>query len=282
MCQRVSPLSIFLFEEVGDSSTEALKSNAFNTVLIFRIAVLPNGDLKYICCDRECRTIETIICENGVYAGGEELANKVRYYKAAPTAVNRVEITLASACGTFHNIQKLISDFGSGANTNLYMNFKALMEAWDIDAVNDDDEALFDMESTVDIAKMIGRLGLKFTLCPCNKAAFWKIVKDRLDAAVPGLVDRVYLQCYDIGIENDPGVWQKDLGMKVVPLLWVTNDCLPAQGKTPDQVHEILQKWDNEFGLAGGGLWNAYDIGKMKSSYTEYGDALKRVFQNPI
>jgi len=91
-------------------------------------------------------------------------------------------------------------------------------------------------------------------------------------------MDRVYLQCYDGGANNDPKSWQSDLGMKVVPLLWVTNDSKPSDGTTVSQAKSRFASWEKGNVLAGGGYWNDYDIEKMGSSYKAYGDVLLSVF----
>ena len=128
---------------------------------------------------------------------------------------------------------------------------------------------------------MLGEIGYKYTIAPYSNADFWVSLKTQLNTAKGGgnpLLDRVYLQCYDGGAGNDPRSWQSSLGMKVVPLVWVTNDSKPGQGATVAQATSMFVGWRKEGGVAGGGYWNDYDIEKMRLSYTAYGGVLMDVF----
>jgi hypothetical protein len=66
--------------------------------------------------------------------------------------------------------------------------------------------------------------------------------------------------------------------MKVVPLIWVTNDSKPSYGTTAGQAQSRFSAWNRASELAGGGYWNDFDIEKLKLSYKDYGDVLKGVF----
>jgi hypothetical protein len=128
---------------------------------------------------------------------------------------------------------------------------------------------------------MLGAIGYKYTIAPYKNTDFWVSLKNQLHTANGGgnpLLDRVYLQCYDGGAYNDPTSWQSSLGMKVVPLVWVTNDSKPGQGETAAQAKSRFVGWIKGGAVAGGGYWNDYDIEKMGSSYTAYGDVLMDVF----
>lgn len=170
---------------------------------------------------------------------------------------------------------------GVGTDTPLAKNFKALKDAWSLDAVNNDDESIYDLASTVSFAKMLGNIGLKYTIAPYTNSGFWNNVRSQINSGLKEgdwILDRVYLQCYDGGAGNNPSTWQKTLGMKVVPLIWVTNDSKPSYGTTAAQAKLRFTSWNQQSTLAGGGYWNDYDIEKMKLSYEEYGDVLKDVF----
>ncbi len=168
---------------------------------------------------------------------------------------------------------------GPGATSPVYRSFEALKTAWNLDAVNNDDESIYDVASTVAFARMLGAIGYKYTIAPYTNTAFWVSVKTQINSGLDSpLLDRAYLQCYDGGAGNDPIRWQSTLGMKVVPLLWVTNDSKPSQGTTAAQAKSQFAAWTARGALAGGGYWNDYDIEKMRLSYSAYGQVLSSVF----
>lgn len=210
---------------------------------------------------------DVLIASNGSYVGGDALAAKVTSFKTGN--VTRMEI-----CMNSQHVADLMKSPGPGSTTRLYKNFAALKTAWGLDAVNNDDESIYDTSSTVAFAKMLGTIGYNYTLVPYTNMAYWVNVKKQLGT----LLDRVYLQCYDGGAGNDPSSWQSALGMKVVPLVWVTNDSKPSQGTTVAQAKTKFVGWNGMSALAGGGYWNDYDIEKMGSSYSDYGNVLLSVF----
>jgi hypothetical protein len=266
--------TIFLFKDVMKSNTAALKTSGFNTLIIFGVGVLENGDIKYY--SNTPGSKDVLIASNGAYVGGDALSNKVRSFKSNDTSVDRLEISMNA-----QNIRKLMASPGTGAETPLYRNFKALKTAWSLDAVNNDDEAVYDVSSTVAFAKMLGRAGYKYTFAPYTNTRFWVSVKSQLNNGLKEpnlLMDRVYLQCYDGGARNDPASWQKTLEMKVVPLVWVTNVAKPAQGTTVPQARSKFTSWHHGNALGGGGYWNDFDIEKNGLSYKQYGEVLTSIF----
>ena len=265
--------SIFLFKDVMKSNTLSLTTSGFNTLIIFNIGIIDNGDIMYY--SNTAGSKDALVASNGTYVGGTALASKVSSFKTADTTtINRVEISMNS-----QHVRDLMRTPGPGATTNLYQNFAALKAAWNLDAVNNDDESLYDVSSTVAFGKMLGGMGYKYTISPYTNTAFWISLKTQLNKGLDDpLMDRVYLQCYDGGANNDPKSWQSDLGMKVVPLLWVTNDSKPSDGTTVSQAKSRFASWEKGNVLAGGGYWNDYDIEKMGSSYKAYGDVLLSVF----
>ncbi|SET91510.1 hypothetical protein [Paenibacillus sp. NFR01] len=262
--------SIFLFKDAMQSNTNALKTSGFNTVLLFRIGVLANGNLVYYSTGGAGEAVDVPVVTGGSYVGGTALADKIKSFKTGTTQITRVEISLVSHDTTFQNIKSLINANGTGATTALYKNFSALKTAWNLDALNNDDESVYDVSSTVSFAKMLGTIGYKYSIAPYTNMSFWNNVKTQINTAVPGLLDRVYVQCYDGGAGNNPGTWQNTLGMKVIPILWVTNDAKPSQGQTPAQAQTKFNNWKTQYAVTGGGYWNDYDIEKMGSSYTAY------------
>jgi hypothetical protein len=264
--------SIFLFKDVMRSNTLSLKTSGFNSLIIFNIGILDNGDIMYY--SNTAGSKDALVASNGTYVGGAPLADKVRSFKTENTSIDRVEISMNS-----QHVKDLMRSPGAGAVTPLYRNFVALKTAWSLDAVNNDDESIYDVASTVAFAKMLGTIGYKYTIAPYTNTAFWASLKTQLNKDLDNpLLDRVYLQCYDGGANNDPRSWQSSLGMKVVPLVWVTNDSKPGQGTTAAQAKNRFAGWSKGGAVVGGGYWNDYDIEKMGLSYAAYGDVLVNVF----
>jgi hypothetical protein len=267
--------SIFLFKDVMKSDTAALRTSGFNSLIIFGVGILDNGDIKYY--SNTPGSQDVVIASNGAYIGGDALADKVRSFKTGnDTSVDRLEISMNS-----QHVSALMASPGPGSETPLYRNFEALKAAWGLDAVNNDDESIYDVASTVAFAKMLGQVGYKYTIAPYTNTRFWAAVGTQINNGLKEpdlLLDRVYLQCYDGGALNDPGSWQSTLGMKVVPIVWVTNDSKPSQGTTATQARTKFASWSQRNAIAGGGYWNDFDIEKMGLSYRDYGNILTSFF----
>jgi hypothetical protein len=266
--------AIYLFKDVLKSNTTALTTSGFNSLIIFGVGILEDGSIMYY--SNTAGSTDVKVASGGAYTGGDALAAKVKSLKAAGSSVNRIEISMNS-----QHVKDLMSKPGPGADTPLYKNFAALKIAWALDAVNNDDESLYDVGSTATFARMLGKVGYKYTGAPYTNAAFWKslIAQANQGLAEPNLLfDRAYLQCYDGGAGNDPSTWASNLGLKVVPLVWVTNDSKPSYGTTAAAAKTKFQGWKSRGGIIGGGYWNDYDIEKMKLSYKDYGNALNNVF----
>lgn len=266
--------AIYLFKDVLKSNTTALTTSGFNSLLIFGVGILEDGSIMYY--SNTPGSTDVKVASNGAYTGGAALATKMQSLKATGSSVTRLEISMNS-----QHVKDLMASPGPGADTPLYKNFAALKTAWGLDAVNNDDESLYDVASTVAFAKMLGKIGYKYTGAPYTNTAFWKALIAQANAglAEPNLLfDRAYLQCYDGGAGNNPSAWASNLGLKVVPLVWVTNDSKPVYGTTAAEAKAKFQGWKANGGVVGGGYWNDYDIEKMVLSYREYGDALSSVF----
>ncbi|KAF2644627.1 hypothetical protein P280DRAFT_390299 [Massarina eburnea CBS 473.64] len=257
------------------SNTTALQTSGFTTLVVFGVGILDNGDIKYY--SNTPGSVDVVVASNGAYIGGDALAEKMSSFKTGSgTTVNRLEISMNS-----QHVKDLMASPGPGSSTPLYRNFVALKTAWKLDAVNNDDESIYDVASTVTFGKMLGSAGYKYTIAPYTNINHWINVKTQLNQGLTApnlLLDQVYLQCYDGGSGNDPAGWQSALGLKVVPLVWVTNDSKPSYGTTAAQAKTKFVNWNSKDALGGGGYWNDYDIEKMGLSYQEYGKVLTSVF----
>ncbi|KAI8633543.1 hypothetical protein F5Y19DRAFT_245053 [Xylariaceae sp. FL1651] len=265
---------IYLFKDVMKSNTSSLKTSGFNSVVIFGVGILGNGDIMYY--SNTPGSSDVLAASNGTYVGGDALADKVRSFKTGTTGITRTEISMNS-----QHVMELMANPGPGASTPLYRNFAALKTAWGLDAVNNDDEAIYDVASTVKFAKMLGQIGYKYTIAPYTNSGFWSSLIKQANSGLSDpnlLLDRVYLQCYDGGDGNNPASWSSILGLKVVPLVWVTNDSKPSEGITAAQAKTKFTSWSSQGGVAGGGYWNDYDIEKNGLSYKAYGDVLTSIF----
>ena len=266
--------SIFLFKDVLKSNTTAIKTSSFNTLIMFGVGILGNGDIMYY--SNTPGSTDVLIASGGEYVGGDELAEKVRSFKEGDTGVDRLEVSMNA-----QHVSDLMADPGPVVDRPLFRNFAALKEAWSLDAVNNDDESIYDVASTVTFAKMLGEVGYKYTIAPYTYADFWAAVIAGANEGLSEeerLLDRIYLQCYDGGRYNDPVAWQSGLGIGVVPLVWVTNDSKPGEGNAVEVARGRFEQWTEGAGLAGGGYWNDYDIEKMGLSYEAYGDVLTSIF----
>lgn len=270
-----SSRTLYLFKDVMVSNTTAIRTSGFNTLVVFGVGILDNGDIMYY--SNTPGSVDTLVASNGSYVGSDALAAKMRSFKTgSDTQVTRLEICMNSV-----HVKELMASPGPGSSTRIYRNFAALKTAWNLDAVNNNDEAIYDLDSTVTFGKMVKSIGYKYTIVPYTRISHWQSVVSQLNSGLsaPNLVmDQAYLQCYDGGASNDPISWQSSLGIKVIPLVWVTNDAKPIYGTTPAQAKTKFTNWNAQGALTGGGYWNDFDIEKMNLSYTEYGNVLTSVF----
>ncbi|KAK4641296.1 hypothetical protein QC761_611130 [Podospora bellae-mahoneyi] len=238
--------SIFLFKDVMKSNTTALKTSGFNTLIMFGLGILSNGDIMYYSNTPGNQDVR--VGSGGVYVGSDALAQKVRSLKTGETGVTRLEISRNA-----QNVRNLIMTPGPEPETPFSVAF----------------------------GRMLGQIGYKYTIAPYTNAQFWLNVKNQLNQGLKEqnwLLDRVYLQCYDGEAYNNPPEWQTFLGLKVVPLIWVINDVKPVYGATAAQARTRLTQWHPQSTLAGGGYWNDYDIEKMGLSYRDYCNVLTSIF----
>ncbi len=248
-----------------------LKASGFNTLIQWSLHIDTSGNLKMN---------DETVCTNGSYTGQSAWSNQWLSYKSGTTSIERLEISVGAGGTTdFASIKALCSSGVPGTDSNLYKNMLALKNATGADAINLDTEDTYDSISTINFCKMCINMGYSYiTLCPYTNTAYWKAVKDGLEAWSPGVVDRIYLQCYDGGSGNNPGTWKTNLGMPVIPGLWCTNTGKPYYGKTPAQVQSQLTSWNASYGIAGGFIWLYDDIRNNNLSTAAYASAINNSF----
>ena len=225
-----------------------LRKSGFTYILLFNVHVDTDGTLM---------TDGETICKNGEYV----FHNTQPYYqqdikdlKTAPTSIQRIEIVIGGwGNDSYDHIRDLINKNGTGSNTMLYKNFKALKEAVpEIDAVNNDDEHCYDVETGAKFHIMMYNLGYKTTLAPYTYMSYWQSLCTKIRASKPKAVDRVMVQCYDggagnlnnVGNWNFTGVTDRHAG-----LLDYSNDW------SVDRNLEQFQKWKDDGVATGGFVW---------------------------
>ncbi|HVV74383.1 MAG TPA: hypothetical protein VHI52_23325, partial [Verrucomicrobiae bacterium] len=222
-----------------------LRGSGFTTVVLWCIHVdASTGNL--ILNDQ-------LVVANGAYVGNSTWPGQLASLKVGPTSVNRVEVSVGSwGVNDFQSIQSLMSSQGSGTNSILYRNFKALKTATGADAIDFDDETLYDVGTTVQFGQMLAALGFKVTLCPYTNPAFWQNVRSQLGS----VVDAVYLQCYAGGAGNSPASWNSYFGgLKVSPGMWCAHGTGCAEGDSPASVAAAMAGWKISAGIPGGFMW---------------------------
>ena len=180
-----------------------LKASGFKYVILFNINVETNGDLT---------TDGEMICTNGNYVFGNVEPNyvsDVTALKTGTTSINRVESCIGGwGNHSYANIKSLVNSQGTGTGSILYRNFKALKNAIaSMDAIDNDDEETYDVNSSTSFHVMLADIGYKSTLAPYMNKSFWQSLATNVNNQRGGAVDRIYLQCYDGGAGNNPCDW---------------------------------------------------------------------------
>ena len=179
-----------------------LRASGYTTVMLWCIHVdATSGNLIYN---------DQLVVSNGLYVGTAAWPGQLATLKTAPTSINRIEVSVSSwGVNDFLSIQTLMNNYGTNPTSILYRNFQALKTATGADAIDYDDETLYDAATTVKFGRMLSSMGYKVTLCPYTDPSFWQSVFNQLGS---GIVDIVYLQCYSGGGGNDPATWNGYFG----------------------------------------------------------------------
>jgi len=186
------------------NTVTTLKNSGFTYVILFNVNVESDGTLT---------TDGETICKNGEYVFNQQqphYVEDVQALKTWPTGIERIEICIGGwGNESYARIRNLINENGSGEETILYKNFKALKDQLpEIDAVNNDDEHCYDVSTAVKFHAMMSKLGYKTTIAPYTNKSFWKSLVEQLNNECPGACDRILVQCYDGGANNDPINWK--------------------------------------------------------------------------
>lgn len=242
---------------------ETLKNSGFTYVILFNVNVEADGTLT---------TDGETICSDGKYvfdATQPHYADDVKALKTWPTAIERIEICIGGwGNESYLRIRDLVNSEGTGENTILYRNFKALKEAVPyIDAVNNDDEHGYDAATAVKFHTMMYDLGYTTTIAPYTNKSFWQSLVTGLNRQRPGACERVLIQCYDGGAGNNPSNWK--LGG------------LPVHaGRTNYQTDmetsvAQMQSWKDNNGVEGGFVWVYND---ETWNLNKWASAMNRIF----
>lgn len=225
-----------------------LRESGFTYALLFNVHVDADGTLM---------TDGETICKNGQYVFHNEEPNyqqDIKDLKTAPTSIQRIEIVIGGwGNDSYDHIRDLINAKGTGSTTMLYKNFKALKEAIpEIDAVNNDDEHCYDVETGAKFHVMMYDLGYKTTLAPYTYMSYWQSLCNKIRSSKPDAVDRIMVQCYDggAGNVNSVGSWTfTGVSERHAGLMYYSNDW------NVDKNVEQFQKWADDGVASGGFVW---------------------------
>lgn len=246
------------------ATVPTLKNSGFTYVILFNIQVESNGDLTMD---------NTLLCSDGVYTFASRHPDYVKDVTSLRTgwsSIQRVEKCIGGwGSKSYDNIKSLVKTQGTGKESILYKNFKALKEAIPvIEAINNDDEHTYDVETASAFHIMLYDLGYKTTIAPYTNKTFWQNFVATVNLARPGAVDRIDLQCYDggAGNKNNPDAWK----MGDIPL-----HAGLLHFESSANINNQMKTWKDNSTVASGFLWvyNANDF-----NLREHAKAITNVF----
>ena len=248
-----------------------LRNSGFTYVILFNVHVDTDGTLM---------TDGETICKDGVYVFQQTqpyYQEDIRNLKTSPTSVTRVEICIGGwGNNSYGNIRSLVNSQGTGSNSILYKNFKALKEAVpEIDAVNNDTEQDYDIESAAKFHIMMYNLGYKTTFAPYTNMSYWTGLNNKIRASKPKAVDRVMVQCYDggAGNVNSVGSWNfTGVSERHPGLLDYSNDWSVERNLAQ------FQSWKDQGVATGGFVWLYNDGYDETWDLNGWASGLNRIF----
>jgi hypothetical protein len=153
---------------------------------------------------------------------------------------------------------------GTDVNSTLYKINKVFKDVIGVDAICIDDESVYDSKSIIKLGVMASKLGLHMTLCPYRTVPYWNEI---IKGSQKGLIDAIYLQCYDGGTNTTPGPWVKNAAttIPVYPIFLCRgafSTCATNHNsKTPDEIKELMKSFKKEYpALKGGAIWQMADV----------------------
>ena len=253
-----------------DSSYAMIRSSGFTTMMLSSFYIKENGDV-YSGDDGSRPIIHA-----GHYSGDKDWLKRVASLRRGGS-IRRIEILLEGRWyGQPPNTYDFIRDWidsskgapgtvaGTGRGSTLYGILKVMKETIGVDAICIDDESVYDSTSIIRLGELARTMGLHMSLCPFTRIPYWKSI---LDSSQAGVVDAIYLQCYDGGKDAVPGEWVRGLAstVPVYPIFlcrgaFSTCD-VSHNSKSPRAIRAQLQEFkagDPE--LRGAGVWQMADI----------------------
>ncbi len=254
------------FRRNRPATVSKLKASGFNYVILFNVHVESNGTLT---------TDGETICKDGVYVFAQtqpNYVNDVTSLKQAPTSITRVEICIGGwDNNSWSNIKSLVASQGTGQTSILYKNFKALKDAIPgIDAINNDEEYAYDVNSATAFHVMMYDLGYFSTVAPYMNKSYWQNLVNNVNAQRPDAVRRVYIQCYDGGAGNNPSDWH----LSGIPL---HAGRLNYQDFSESLV--VMQGWKDNKQVTGGFFWVYND---ETWNLNKYASSVNRIFKTAV
>jgi hypothetical protein len=255
----------------ADPTFESLRTSGFTTIVLSSFYIHANGDV-YSGDDSQ-----NPIIHDGRYVGDKKWPERIASLKKQPGSVKRIEILLEGRWfDQPPNTYDYILDWsdtarsvpgittGTGAGSTLYGIVKVLRDDLGIDAVCIDDESVYNSASIIKFGMMVGGLNMHMTLCPFTRPKYWKEI---IDGSQKGLIDAVYLQCYDGGMRNVPARWDSSLAttIPIYPIFLCRGSyktCATAHNsKTPAEIRTEMIRWKKDYPvMAGGAIWQVADL----------------------
>lgn len=263
------------FRRQRPATITRLRNSGYTTAIIFNIDVQEDGTLTtdYDWNNKQPAEAGGIICQDGKYVFDKYqpyYVSDVKMLLKAPTSINRIEICIGGwGNGSYGKIKNIIAREGTGENSMLYKNFKALKEMLpEITAVNNDQEQDYDVATAVSFHTMMHDLGYKTTIAPYMNQNFWQAMVRNLNNARPGACELVYLQTYGGGAYNNPADWN----FGDIPL-WVGFDCESSGDMTAMETKFKNLKANTK--ASGGFLWNYNSEARVLN---DWATAINRIF----
>ena len=257
-----------------------LKLSGYTTVILFNLNVAPDGSLTTDFNWNTQKPDESggIVCQNGEYVFQQyqpHYIDDVKSLLQSPTSIGRLEMCIGGwGNDSYGNIKKIINKEGTGENSILYKNFKALKDAIpEIVAINNDQEQDYNINEVSEFHIMLAQLGYLTTIAPYTNKSFWESVVGKINQAVPNSVDRVYLQTYDGGAYNDPNDWNV---FGEIPM-FVGYNCESSDNLA--EMEKRMVRWKVSSDVSGGFLWN---YNNESRNLNEWATAINRIFPSIV